>query len=229
MAAMPERVRPARSLRLAAALCMVLCIGCLHKPKDDLFPATPGSAWTYSAHFTGSAGGRKIDQTGTLVTTAISVERSRAGRTVVTRTELDGKPLGEETTTVTDSEIARSRFGAGGANVFTPPLPLIKTPAHPGMRWSWAGTVKLDSGGAIPARADGWIVAHERLDTKAGRFDCFRVEVHVTGTSAAEKLNLPSIYWFRRDVGLVREQTTVRLPSGEAATMDAELTSFRIK
>lgn len=103
--------------------------------------------------------------------------------------------------------------------VLSPPLPLMKSTPSEGDAVSWKGSVQF-KGKQYAATAYSRVTALESLQTRTGRFQCFRLDSVVTMSRPKERpLHFPSIRWFSEKIGFVRRSFA---DGGKPAMQDLE-------
>jgi hypothetical protein len=167
--------------------------------KQNLFPFSQGSTWTYDS----SVGLQNL----TLVATVTGANVSGDQTIVTLRWTTNGNPSQEEMLYVTKDQVSRERSGPQGQLMLTPPLPMIKYPLEVGKSWTWSGTSAV-SGRLIPQEPMiVRVVSIDKVHTAIGTFDAYRVEV------ASERVGgstLPTITnWYAEGVGLVKQRAKI--------------------
>lgn len=211
------------------AVCLVAGLALTPRPassagSDSLFPTGKGSAWT----FKGTAGPQALE-----MTAAIASASSAGGKTTVNmQWQMGGRNIQDETYIVTATEVQRSRSGAGGANVITPPITILKMPAKVGTAWTWKGelTTKTPQGEMkFNGTAKLKIAARETVKTTGGTFNAFRVDMDLTISAQGQTQTIPNSYWFAPGAGLVKQKITIPGPGGQSVIVQAAATKVSVK
>lgn len=103
--------------------------------------------------------------------------------------------------------------------VLSPPLPLLKATLHEGDEITWKGSVRF-KGKDYLSTAYTRVTAQENLQTRTGRFQCFRIDSVLTMSRPKEQpLHFPSIRWLSEKIGFVRRSFA---DAGKPALQDLE-------
>lgn len=222
-------MRRLERIRLFWRACALIALaGCGHS-DPPLFPITQGSAWSYE----GDSENVPLTQEAK-ITSSRQDKGNKDGkghRTVVMAWSLNGKPAQEETYLVTENEVARSKGGEVGETTLDPPLPILKLPLAPGKRWTWQGTLTEPGARPMPATAVAHVAAKEKIKTKAGEFETYRVGIAMNITyldAAGSKQTNATTIWFAPGVGIVKQYSDQKTPDGETRQSSRELTKYKI-
>jgi hypothetical protein len=190
---MPKRVT---ALLLSATLAMTAYAFV----ADNVFPIKNGATW----QFTGKAGPSEFSPTCKVV----SVKKAGAKTVVMMKWTASGTAIQDETYHVTANSVERVSSGAGGSNKISPPIPVIRYPLTVGKSWTWKGTVTTQ-GRPIPGNATIKVAALEKLSTKAGTFNAYRIDMNLVMSAGGQTVRLPNSYWFAPGKGLVKQSANV--------------------
>ena len=144
------------------------------------------------------------------------------------RYTINGRPTQDEIYSVTRTEVARMRSGAGGRSVIEPPIPVIKYPMTVGKSWKWAGTISMTSEtgktSVFNGVSDLTVAALESVKTNAGTLKTYRVDMNLTISSGTNSTSLSNSYWFAPGVGMVKQVAVI---GGQ--TTEGIVTKYSIK
>ena len=184
------------------------------KPPPDYFPLRLHDWWKYRST---QASGATSEFTLTVI-----AEEKRPDGTLHRIVELsnpnplirDGYVKSPARVLLADEEY----LGGGGKTAFEPPRTILELPLRPGASWRWSGTGR----GGIRIEESSEVLASERIETPAGRFDAAKVVTHIEqGGAHATKTS-----WYAPGIGLVRQATE---SGGIASTTDLVDYSFEPK
>jgi hypothetical protein len=167
---------------------------------DNLFPTKSGATW----QFTGKAGPSDFSPTCKIVSTKKSGNKT----VVLMKWSAKGTALQDETYWVTANSVERVSSGVGGSNKISPPIPVIRYPMTVGKSWKWTGTVTTQ-GNRIPGNATIKVAKRERINTKAGPFDTYRVDMELVMSAGGQTVRLPNSYWFSPGKGMVKQSANL--------------------
>lgn len=184
---------------------------------ENLFPTGVGSTWSYITHISGQPG--PVNQSASVV----SAKKNGSTTSVVMSYSQNGTPVQQETYLVTPTSVSRSRSGANGANVITPPLPVIKYPMTVGKSWTWKGNIAMPTG-KFDGSATLKVVSKSKVKTAAKTFDAYEVRLDLKVMAGGSSADFVNTYWFAPGVGLVKQSMTVN-----GQTIEGSVSKYTIK
>lgn len=211
------------SLAAGVILCQFPC----ETRAEDLFPVAKGSSWEYNGAITGNVNGQKLNQTMSITGTVTSVKKAGSTTVAVVRMAANGRTTGEDTYRITPEAVLRVSTGAYGYERMTPPLPLLRFPVAVGKNWSWKGKKRNPDANEVAGSAVMKIASREQVNTPAGVFDAYRLDMTITLNDKSQKIVLPAHIWFSPGKGMVKMSTTIAGPGGQSLTITGALVQIQ--
>ena len=213
---------PFKWLLLAVIASMTLCLTIPSRSlaDDNIFPITKGSTWK----FTGTAATSKMAMDATIT----SVKTDKGVSSVLFDWTVNGKTSQKETYLVSKQGVSRSQAGVTGTETINPPIPILKFPVKIGQSWTWKGSLK---GGQkpMPASAILKVLSLDDVNTVAGKYKAYCVNLSLTITQGANTMTIQNKYWFAKGAGLVKQAMTMPGPNGKSLLVEGSVISVKIQ
>jgi hypothetical protein len=180
-----------------------------------LWPRHPGDTWQLA-----TATDAGVDT----VVVQVAGSRTDAGMTAFTvETKRGNEVLQSEGYIADDAGISRVSTGADGTGRIDPPMPMLRLPFKPADAWTWKG--RLISGTTeTKASAKFFLKPPEPVQTKAGRFQAYKLVQLLTLELPTGAETLQTTMWLAPGVGLVKQQT-----DGPGSHASAELIRYQVQ
>lgn len=184
------------------------------------FPSQVGNLWVYQIKRT--IADKSEDMLMELKITGF--EEVNGVTTFVLESFLQSKPLQKEYYGKTDKALFCQRrviVRDDGDIILdlNPAEKMLEFPLQAGQKWTWSGKADVLAGDFVFT-----VVGEEKITVSAGTFDTYKLKID---GKMADGSTAVSFRWFARDVGMVKEETTVT--SGAKMTVLAELKSYTVK
>lgn len=173
------------------------------KAGRELFPLPPGGRWTYSsvAYAAQKASPPVTEQ-------ARVVGRREVGERSGTLLEWTrgAQVLSRSLYSVDEGGVRQIAIGKGPEVLIDPPLTVMSFPVTEGTTYPWNGELKIGQR-KQPAQIAVRVTRKEPVETKAGKFEAFRVDTTLTLLGQGRNMAVPSVSWYAPGVGLVKQMS----------------------
>ena len=179
---------------------------------DALFPRVLETTWELD---------RKVaEERERLVMRVTAVAEEEELSTFAIETERDGKVVQSEGYVVDSTGVYRATSGQYGAARIEPRMPVLPADAKPGSSWNWSGAF-VEGENTVAAAARFRLLPAEKVVTKAGTFDAYKLEQVITigGGSAPTRNTM----WLAPGVGMVKQVTDDGI-----TRVEAELVKYKM-
>ena len=167
------------------------------KSAADYWPMQVGNVWKFAER----AGDIKF--TGTMK--VIRVTKSGGAKIAVLSQYIKGNEVFREKYRITSDAICRVSGGTkDDQNTLSPPLPILKFPAHNGDSWDWEGKFHYNDQDN-DAMAHVTVSGPETVKTPAGTYKAMKIHLLITLDMNGQKMEMPTDYYLAPGIGLVRQ------------------------